>query len=389
MALLDAHPTPSGAAHVVPLDQELVYWPALGRPAAVDRFTATILPFVDGKASVLELVEDLASASDLGFSALCPVVLDRLRKLEQDRLIDGLRSATDPPVHRREERLPDGRTVHTVTMRVDQADVGGEELMRSLLTEETFAAELVPAESCLGQKLRLGTEAKTVGIRVEDRVVSVRIGHRPTLDALQARTDLVYAAGPTMAFVSAPHEGCGPPRLYDREGIRVGRPRSADDAADVLGHLLRELAPPGAPPGLVVSATPALRERRCVLLGPQLASAPRIRQRLESKGAHLAPSRRVVLADGRAFVDRPFEHDARQVDLVGIALLNDDPALTPRAQAVTTLLSGLRHTEDQHRVAAMQGVIDAISAVPAVVVARGRDQLLDLSDAAAHLLNLR
>ncbi len=142
------------------------------------------------------------------------------------------------------EYLPNGRrrmygSVTFSTDQIDQAATAAE-----VLAGDRSAAELVPADTCLGFKLRNDESVALVSRRGPDgRVRSVRCHDAEVAEVLRSRFGAVNESverGPIEAFVVTPLEGCGPVRIYDGVGRRRGRPRSSADAAAVVDQILGE-----------------------------------------------------------------------------------------------------------------------------------------------------
>ena len=150
--------------------------------------------------------------------------------------------------------LPDGRmrVSSTLTLTTDGPD-GGLAVAEALAGDRS-PAELVPPDSCLGSKLRDGDDVPLVSIRCDDgRIRSVRC-HDPRVEAALCelagdRLVVGRERGPVVAFVVTPLEGTGPVRIYDGRGFRRGRPRTVEDAVDVIDQLVGEHAVGGQAPG--------------------------------------------------------------------------------------------------------------------------------------------
>ena len=139
------------------------------------------------------------------------------------------------------EHLPDGRRIITTTLTIggDDHDV--------LLAAQAAAggrslAELVPADSCLGSKLRNDDAVPLVTIRCADgRPRSIRCHHPEVADVLRERAgpglEPSATRGPIEAFVVTPLEGDGPVRIFDGQGRRRGRPRTVMQAVEVVDQI--------------------------------------------------------------------------------------------------------------------------------------------------------
>ncbi len=134
-----------------------------------------------------------------------------------------------------------------------------ERLAEQLMDGARSAAELVPRDSCLGSKLRNDEDVPLFTMRCDDgRLRSVRCHDRRVLERLTelagGRAVEPPERGPIEAFVVTPLEGEGPLRVYDHRGVRRGRPRTVEDAVQVVDQLLGEAVARGgrAPGGIVV-----------------------------------------------------------------------------------------------------------------------------------------
>lgn len=198
------------------------------------------------------------------------------------------------------EHQPDGTRRVTVehTYLVGQGDQAATDagmLAEELMGGRRSVAELVPAGSCLGQKLRIGEDAEVVSICCPDGAVrSVRCDDPNVVDALVARAGSLLAPdgtrGPVEAFVTVPFEGDGPRRVYDGRGERRGRPRTVDQIVDLVDRLIGEAtllggsSPAGGP---LLTATVARRNGEALLVHRSLDSEYHIRQELRRDGWEL------------------------------------------------------------------------------------------------------
>lgn len=251
---------------------------------------SVIARFFDGEATLAELAEDFADAGEVSIEQARALVartaaelqarsvvrgVPPLESLDDVALVSDQGVAADGESDRTEvdggpedlsgvriehgvaddgsqvvtEHLPDGSRRVTVSHQYSpgQGDAVADDVAR--IAEEVFGgrrsvAELVPAQTCLGQKLRIDGDAVLVNIRCDDGLVrSVR---SDDLEVVQRLRDLAGdradddERGPVEVFVTKPFEGDGPRRVYDGEGARRGRPRTTDDVVALAGRLLAE-----------------------------------------------------------------------------------------------------------------------------------------------------
>lgn len=259
------------------VDGHLLVWTGTAL-VVIPPLPAAVAVHLDGRATVLELGEDLAEASGLPLHDVKVVVADLLVDLSSWGAIRGI-PLVSPPAQDGEqstapdaytavdartgdevrvevghdsegrrvttEHLPDGRrrvsTEFTFSDGDDAADVA-ERMAAAVMAGDRSAAELVPIDSCLGSKLRSDDSVPLVSIRGRDgKVRSVRC-HDPEVEAALVAVAggriVVSERGPVEAFVVTPLEGQGPLRIYDGRGRRVGRPRTTGDAVAVVDGLL-------------------------------------------------------------------------------------------------------------------------------------------------------
>ncbi len=145
------------------------------------------------------------------------------------------------------EYLPDGRRRITTSTEFAVASNEPDTTAAGVLTGERSVAELVPADSCLGSKLRNHPEVQLISFRCPDHQIrSVRCHSSEVANLLRERArDCVVPGderGPIEAFVVTPLEGVGPLRVYDGRGERRGRPRSFSEVASIVDQILGECA---------------------------------------------------------------------------------------------------------------------------------------------------
>jgi hypothetical protein len=187
----------------------------------------------------------------------------------------------------------------------DQAASDAGRLAEELMGGRRSVAELVPAGTCLGQKLRIDEEPEVVSIRCADGLVrSVRC-HDPAVCAVLSERagDLLApdgTRGPVEAFVTTPFEGDGPWRVYDGRGERRGRPRTVDDVVDLVDRLLGEATLAGGAAdgsGVMLATTLARRGAQALLVHRALETDFRARGELRRAGWDLTGASAVVYED--------------------------------------------------------------------------------------------
>lgn len=140
------------------------------------------------------------------------------------------------------EHLPDGRRRMTTTVSIELP--AGAVSLDAILGERS-AVELVPADSCLGTKVRSGDDLPMVAVTCRDGVVRRVRCQDPDIAseiARRAGPNIVTAdaPGPVEAIVVAPYEGSGPCRVFDGRGRRRGRARTVTEVANLVEQLLGE-----------------------------------------------------------------------------------------------------------------------------------------------------
>lgn len=391
----DSTPALGPAVAMVTIGSDIVAWPSLGGPVVADRLVAALLPHLDGRTPLKELVDDLAVVTTQSDTEVWARVGPGLEACSDAGVIVGLLRSSTSRVHddaqRRKvqriwsdptdpnaviEELVDGRTVRTVSVTLSTSDP---------LLDSTSLIDVLPADSCLGAQLRVGTIADVIVVRTGEAHVGVRSTHQPTTDLLLAKLGdraagsiVTTAAGPAAihAYVIGPLEGSGPPRVFDRFAQRVGRPRSASDATTIVGHLLNEAESPAAP-GTMVKALPIVIRDECVLLADPLRDAPLLTRELRRRSLDPAPTRRCLIdASGTVTIEGPFPDGrglARQLSLRGVVAYQPRGYTSgPMARALSALLTGVHPPSAGGAQAVLQSTADAL-ATTEVVLLSGQD----------------
>ena len=235
----------------------------------------------DGVATLDELAEDLAFAADQPLGWARRVAIDAVKLLDANGAIVGVQmpegspasgslgdrtapavaetliesTAVDPETGETvrvttevaetgnvvtTEYFSDGRRRISTTMTIDSASDDPE--VQRVFTGDRSPAELIPADSCVGSKLRNSDDVPLLSFRGSDgRIRSVRCHSDEVADVLRERgaASLVESGerGPVLAFVVTPLEGVGPARVYDAFGRRRGRPRGVGEVVDLIDGL--------------------------------------------------------------------------------------------------------------------------------------------------------
>lgn len=326
----------------------------------------------DGVATLDELVEDLAFAADQTLGWARRVAIDAVTLLEANGAILGVHppvesqatgspagptaptidtpaetlietTAIDPETGETirvttevaetgnvvtTEYFPDGRRRISTTMTIDSASDDPE--VQRVFTGDRSPAELIPAGSCVGSKLRNSDDVPLLSFRGSDgRIRSVRCHSDEVADALRSRgaERLVEwgERGPVLAFVVTPLEGVGPVRVYDAFGRRRGRPRGTDEVVDLIdglfvAHRIAVEAPSVTSP-IPLRLTVLRRGGETVLVPESALDHAATRGAWRSDGWAITWSRGVLDVDGRVAVPTEFPPRSSQgretVDIAG------------------------------------------------------------------------
>lgn len=331
----------AGTAHRQ-LDSQLLVWTP-GGIVVVGPAPSVVAVHFDGEATLAELADDLADAAEMAVEDIRPMVASVAVELQAWGAIEGVLVTAPPdseepdaPTGPQEyvvvesesglemrveegvdaygnrmvtEHLPDGRRRVTSYLVYEPGHFGhaasdAEEIAAAVLAGERSAAELVPADSCLGSKLRNDDTVPLFSIRCPDgRVRSVRCHVPEVLDDLIALAgDRLEECerGPVEAFVVTPLEGRGPVRIYDARGRRRGRPRCTADAVSVVDQLLGEATArrhAGADGAIVLNAVLAVQGNAGLLIDPPLLDNYPTRQTLQRAGWTVGTGHALVVAD--------------------------------------------------------------------------------------------
>ncbi len=274
------------------VDAEMVVWSDAGIHSLVPVARA-VAEHLDGTVSLDELAADLADVAGLRSEVAREVVSMVVAELTALDALDGPDPSAPPAAPVRPAPSNDRRS----------------------------AAEGLPLDSCLGFRLRDLDDVPLLSFRGGDAVVrSVRCHDPEVAGRLRegGRGCLVEGRrGPIEAFVVTPLEGCGPLRVYDGEGVRRGRPRTPEEAADLVDQILGGLAVLDAltaeapavatPSGLVALRAP---DGRITLTRPDALDGVGLAHRLRRAGFRLTWAPAVIGGDGRVAAPSAFDAPA-------------------------------------------------------------------------------
>lgn len=295
-ALRDAAPAISSDAATAALGSELVVWTARGM-GVLDPLSSAIVTLLDGEVTVAKLVDDVAHVVGRGIDSAWEIVLGLIGSLDEmgaligldgcsanNTTTDGVATApatSEPVVTQRS----DGRWEITATVSLAG---GGEEprddVSAGLMEGVHSVAELVPPDSCLGVKLRLGDDIDEFRLVVPDDrgggALAVRCSAPVLTPQLRNLAPAYDGSAPVEAFVIAPLEGDGPVRVFDGRGRRRGRPRSSAQVVSLVAALLGETAwrsrPFGTGQPLLIESGLLLHRGRWLLAPKALSSDPHV-----------------------------------------------------------------------------------------------------------------
>lgn len=291
-----------------------------GRFVFVDHVTSLIIPHLATGTTLGELADDAAWALSLPSGAVLRHLSEVVRYLLEVEL---LASTDESPLAMSWTANPDSPSEVVSPeplgggMREYRAEVtlmagpGGKDtdLVDELLTGRKSLVEAIPPDSCLGSRLRLAAAAErpALVLGTPDGPARVLCTDQRVEDILQSYR-VSTGRGPVHAIVAGPLKGVSPPRVYDSRGIRVGRPRTATEAAVLVGHVLREAASPGycSPEHMVLRGKVVVLDGRVVVIPPEIAGLSGLERQLLRRGALVASQRRFLInPQASAFLEPP------------------------------------------------------------------------------------
>ena len=293
--------------------------------------------------------------------------------------------------------LADGRTRRTTTVSLSASSSSDQ--LAGLLSSVALT-DLIDADACAGQKLRAGSPGHDLLVSVDGHTTRIRTDHDSTAAALRNwlgdsiiddsivtsidrppeddRSSQLRTGVGVSAYVVAPFEGNGPPRVYDRWGGRVARPRDARGAALAVAGLLADAETPIGEEVVICQALVVEGPRGVVLLPAYLAEVPFLRRRLERAGLAPAAGRNVVLRpDGRVEIGGTDLSLSRQVrNVVGCVAVSDDDLHDPAAVFAAAVL----HSAVPASISAARRTLEILNTVlgdkPATLVDQGSPEAL-------------
>lgn len=334
-----------------------------------------------GEASVAELAEDFAAAADLPTDRARALVGGLVVRLHDAGIIEPIVAdfpdfsdveRTDVPAdtidsdpdHEPDfadelaealrdskteefivETLPDGRKQVRAKFSMESEDTDRRaQLVTEVLAGDRALAELAPADSCLGFKLRIGNDADRISVSRNGVVLTIRCDHPKTTATLREALAnwLVDESGPVAAFVVAPLEGDGPCRVFDALGRRHGRPRSTSEVVDLVLHLLHERFDLRTRANTRIHWGVLQHGNAAVLVAPALLSQPRLGAASRNSGFTLIDFRPVLTDEGQILVNHDFNGGSPgdPLDVVGIVMADDGSFEHPGPHVAKVLLDG-------------------------------------------------
>ncbi len=342
--LLAARPVLDTDTAFVAMDGDTVCWVRGKAPIAVDRFVSAVLPHLDGVNLLAELVSDLSAVLEAPSADVARHIthgVERLALLGAISAIDGklLAPEEDTPGPLDTRELPDGRRVMSVTLEFSTANQADRDMVADLISGERSQLDVIPDDSCVGQKLRVGDPAERFGSEIDGRTLAIRCCHAPTSEVLSERFDrLQEDEGATVVIVTSPHAGSGPPRVYDASGDRVGLPRDGRAAAEIASHLLAEFCRGPDLGEVKVGAMTATNGARSVLLPPGLLGDRAFLRAMARSGIDIVPTRHAVLGSDGVRTEGSLDRHSVRYPVVGLMVPDAPDALSPRTRAVVQLV---------------------------------------------------
>ena len=364
---------------IVKLDGQYVVWPQHLGPVAIDVTGSIVADYFDGVATVAELAEDFTEAARITTAAGRGLVGDLVNQLTASgvlvsnaasdkqqtapdadtpsdfatQLAGALAGAGSPEI--RTERLPDGRTRLSTRFELESGDTQARSrLVAEILAGNRSIAELVPSDSCLGYKLRIGQPTAEITVDLGDSKASIRCDD-PAVESALRMTFGAYIVddgkGPTIAFVVAPLEGNGPCRVFDAAGRRRGRPRTPDEVIDVVSQLLAERVSACDDTTVRLNWGGLVADESGVLIAPRLLGQPRIGAAARTVALSLADCQPVLENDGTLSYRTSLGNSAlpETFTVRGIMLADDLKGNGPGPAAIVELLHEVRIDDEALR----------------------------------------
>lgn len=404
-----------------------IYW---GGPRLfhLDAWQAVLFDALDGTTPLLDLAEDVTAALDISSAAAYQILESLVRDLAAAAAVSGV---PDPPKAVKHESSPEPSTssdeaafpapgpgvIRTVTQ-----EAGGNTVVtdlhpdgsRHITTQMTMSmsavgrggepgdrspAEQMPPDSCLGNKLRLGSPASSLALEIDGKRVVIRCDDPEIIDQIRSTLPMVVDAtpdgwGPTEIFIVRPLEGVGPPRIFDRMGSRRGRPRSAHDVAlqvaELLAERLNENARRGNSERLPLRAAAVYGPDGCVLVPTNLpGSSYALQGALRSRGLGISATTIEVDAQRHAYIPRVGLEEAALGPVRGVLVMAPNPAAREHRTIVTDLVSAHPVEDAEQAEAALRAAVDLVEHAPVISPYQESGSSQDDLDAALNRIKAR
>ena len=375
-----------------------------GHACSLER-QAVLFDALDGTTPLLELAEDLTAALEVTSAAASQILEGLVRDLAEAGAVSGVE---DPPEPVEPESSAEASTsseeaefpepgpgvIRTITQ-----EAGGNTVVtdlhpdgsRHITTQMTMSmsafspggdpggrspAEQMPPDSCLGNKLRLGSPASSLALEIDENRVLIRCDDPEIVAHLRSTLPVVPDAtpddwGPTEIFIVRPLEGVGPPRIFDRMGGRRGRPRSTHDVAFQVAELLAErlnaTAQRSESERLPLRAAAVYGADGCVLVPTNLpGSSYALQGALRSRGLGISATSIEVDAQRHAYIPRVGVEEAALGPVRGVLVMAPNPAAREHRTIVTDLVSAHPVEDGEQAEAALRAVVDIVEFAPII-----------------------
>ncbi len=225
---LSTRPMPAADTTWRRIDRGIVVWGDKSPPARLGDVGGAVWPFLDGRTPVNELAEDVATVSQHDLS----MAREHLATFVTDLTLAGLLDGTEPIVKTLQRlyapadpaEVPDGEPVYykvdgveyvSLTVEITNSDLD------QVLDERQSPAELIPADSCMGQKMRLGVEGTLTHLLLDGERVSIRTNGPAIAGMISELAPAAEEKGPVGAFVASigADRGVSVHRIYDGNAV--------------------------------------------------------------------------------------------------------------------------------------------------------------------------
>lgn len=353
-AFWESRPAYAAGAPRTFLDDHLVIWPETSGPGFLDRAASVVSRFIDGTTTAADLAADFAWAADIPPEHARRLVVDLITHLHRAGQLEpmsvptstlsvpegdaqpsndldevvGVGHGDNPPAQIVEE-LPDGRKRVTTQFSLTTSGTSNQaRIAAEALTGQRSLVELVPPDSCLGFKLRLGEDVDVVSGCVSESPMSIRSDHPDITPELRSVLAGPSEGGPVVAFVVAPFEGDGPCRVFDAAGRRRGRPRTTSEVVDLVRGIVAERVSDTAGHPTRLRWAVLCRGSDAVLVSPALLELPRVGAAARARGIEFFDVQPLLNDDGSVTID--CSDDVRPLRVKGVLFRHTgDVALGP------------------------------------------------------------